>query len=103
MNSEELAAALHAEAVKDLVATYERLLRTSEPTEATDSYWQDLLGFYGALDGEGRQMVLRVMHQTSVDAVSSALSLLEARDESRDWLDVQDTFLVLEEERLSST
>jgi hypothetical protein len=102
VNSEELAAMLHAEAVDQLIATYEGWLHNLDRTEATDPYWQAVLRLFDGLDPEGQATLLRVMRQTSVDAVSSALSLLEVHDESRAWFEVQDAFLLIEEEHPSN-
>jgi hypothetical protein len=102
MNSEELAAMLHAEAVDQLIATYEGWLRNLDRTEATDPYWQVVLRLFDTLDQDGQTALVRVMRQASVDAVSSALSLLEVHDEGRAWPEVQDAFLLIEEEHPSN-
>ena len=102
MNSEQLAAILHAGAVDELVATYEGLLRNLDRTEATDPYWQALLRLFDTLDEDGQAVLVRVMRQASVDAVSSALSLLEVHDEDLAWSEIQDAFLLIEEEHPSN-
>ncbi|WP_066531785.1 hypothetical protein [Erythrobacter sp. CCH5-A1] len=102
MNSEQLAAILHAGAVDELVATYEGLLRNVDRNKATDPYWQALLRLFDTLDEDGQAVLVRVMRQTSVDAVSSALSLLEVHDEDLAWSEIQDAFLLIEEEHPSN-
>jgi hypothetical protein len=98
VNAEDLAATLHAGAVDELMATYQGWLRDLDRTKARDAHWQAALRLFDGLDQEGQATLLRVMRQTSVDAVSSALSLLEVHDESRAWFEVQDAFLLIEEE-----
>jgi hypothetical protein len=102
VNAEELAAILHAGSVDELIATYEVCLRDLDRAKARDPHWQAVLCLFDSLDQGGQAVLLRVMRQTSVDAVSSALSLLEVHDESRAWFEVQDAFLLIEEEHPSN-
>lgn len=102
MKAEELAAVIHAGSVDELMAAYEGWLRDLDRTKARDPHWQAVLRLFDHLDQEGRATLLRVMRQTIIDAVSSALSLLEVHDESRAWFEVQDAFLLIEEEHPSN-
>jgi hypothetical protein len=102
VNAEELAAILHAGSVDELIATYEVWLRDLDRAKARDPHWQAVLRLFDSLDQGGQAVLLRVMRQTSVDAVSSALSLLEVHDESRAWFEVQDALLLIEEEHPSN-
>ena len=102
MTADKLAAAIHAGAVDELVATYEGWLRNLDRTKARDPHWQAVLRLFDTLDQDGQAVLVRVMRQASVDAVSSALSLLEVHDEGRAWSEVQDAFLLIEEEHPSN-
>jgi hypothetical protein len=99
VNAEELAAAIHAGAVEELIATYGGWLHNLDRAKARDPHWQAVLRLFDTLDQDGQAVLVRAMRQASVDAVSSALSLLDVHDEGHAWCEVQGAFLLIEEER----
>lgn len=99
MTADEFASLAHDEVIESTGAILTNLLEHTKLEDAPDPYWQQLIPFYRGLDQEGRMILLGAMMQSSVDAVSSTLSLLENQLGLAPLDGFQDAFLAEDEAR----
>jgi hypothetical protein len=77
MNEKKLAKALKQAIVDDNLTYYKETLDNVDTNEITDQYWHDLVLFYRALPIENKGLIIKLIRQTSVDAVSSLLGIID--------------------------
>jgi hypothetical protein len=76
MDIEKFVAAVIGE-VLDATAQYYRRNLAELPDEATDPYWIAASSFYSQLPAAQQQLVMRMMQQSAIDAVSYIFGILD--------------------------
>jgi hypothetical protein len=77
MNEADFAAALDEVVVEGSMRLYDRLFRETVRSKVSDPYWKQALELFDSLSDAQRAVLLRIVRQVSIDAVSSTLSVLD--------------------------
>lgn len=77
MRPEDLASQLYAVIVQGNTKLYSEILQNTERKDASDQYWRLALQFYDSLGEEQRRVLISVMRQVTIDAISSMLAIVD--------------------------
>jgi hypothetical protein len=77
MNEKKLVKALKRTIVDDNLSYYKETLDNFDIDETSDPYWNDLILFYRGLPKEHKNQLIKLIRQTSVDAVSNVLGIID--------------------------
>ena len=56
---------------------YNDMLQNCEVTKYSTEYWKDAIALYSSLTEKEKSILLRIVRQTSVDAISSVLGIMD--------------------------
>lgn len=77
MNTEEFVQWLKHDEIEQGIAEYQQLLDETELAEATDPFWQQMLGLYRRLPKADQATLLAVIRQARIDATARMLAIID--------------------------
>lgn len=77
MTPEDFVSQVRSTVVQQNVATYRDLFESMTPEGASDTYWKRALALHRSLSEADRAILLDIMRQVMVDAVSNLFGILD--------------------------
>jgi hypothetical protein len=77
MTPDEFVSKLRMSVVEENVAIYKQLFSGTMPDDAEDAHWKRVLTLFRSISIEAREVFFEVIRQTSVDAVSNVLGVID--------------------------
>lgn len=77
MNTDDFAKGLKSSIIDDGMKIYADLFIQAEANSVTDPYFNRALGFYNSLSDEQKSILLEMIRQTSIDAISAFCGVLD--------------------------
>lgn len=77
MNKDEFVKLIHQSIVQENRNFYRETFNNTDINEVTDPYWKEALGFYSELSDKNKEILLKIIEQVEVDAVSNIFGILD--------------------------
>jgi len=77
MNEADFAAAIDEVVVEDNIRIYDGLFRKTVRSKVSDPYWKQALELFDSLSDTQRTVLMHIVGQVTIDAVSSTLAVLD--------------------------
>lgn len=77
MSPERFVQALHDGVVRENLAVYAELFRTTPIEKAVDPHWVRALTLFNSLDAQGRDVLIDIICQTMIDTTANILGIVD--------------------------